>query len=792
MACLRQLGAQRRSPARRPAHHCVRHADDLPRHDHSGDDTAPRFGEPEPGFGYLQPGPQAPSIISVRGDADTPTEATILSQGTTSFLGKILVEAPGGNLAIDVASDGSTANFIIKEDALVLVTQESSLTLSGSRVTNNGLIQIEGVAQVAAGLNLLGTGIIEVDNGGFLDVAGKLGARQSLFLADGTGDVAIADLDLFNAGVGLTVYGGNRFFLEDIKVRSASWEDGELTLYRGKNQKGAVQGEFSLDLINGASLTALSESQQTLSGKDFAFESDGAGGTIMTYAPRGPQFVEASLPVPVIAETGTTVSLEAMHLQAFGTSNPNFERMILMPATRLDTPSAYWGQKSVNGGEPILSAWIVNGKVVTKPTKVKAGDDVQFLVGNNIGFPPHLRAQVTEASKGVKAGYLDYYLWTVDPAVAGLVQGSGYTPGKPLPSNILTSAASYETVYGAVFNTDLCNWIADNVAAAAGAPMPVPNQLLEPEINVEGGFWRIAYRGTDSDNPVVDWNTLVEPGDIVRLEWATTGAGHTTTVLAVNEDGTIKVYDNIDVIDGEHHIGAHDDVAYWKQTDPAGITIYRLDPDGQYLINGTSLAESIQGSVFDDLVHAGKGADRVFGSTGSDELHGGRGKDILRGGDNDDVLFGGALKDRLSGGDGSNLFAYTSIQQSQPKPSSRDTILDFTSGVDRIDLSVINDKLEASGKKPFHFIGEEEFTGQRGELIYIDFGKYLVVEGDRNGDAVADFAIKVFGASSLAAADFVLSPGCDAGVLGRVVRHFRHPSRHAVANVAVDRPVRSG
>ena len=89
----------------------------------------------------------------------------------------------------------------------------------------------------------------------------------------------------------------------------------------------------------------------------------------------------------------------------------------------------------------------------------------------------------------------------------------------------------------------------------------------------------------------------------------------------------LEVYDNIDIIDNEHHIGIHDDVAYWQKTDPAGITIYRLDPDGQYLIDGTKLPERLQGSVFDDLIHARQGADRVSGSIGHDELYGGNGAD---------------------------------------------------------------------------------------------------------------------------------------------------------------------
>ena len=705
----------------------------------------------------FKPGPDGPAIISVRGAVETPTEATILSKGTTSFTGKILVEAVGGgSLTILSAGDGSTGNFILGENGLILVTQESLISFAGIRVTNNGLVQVEGVASIESGVDFLGKGIIEIDSGGKLSVDGTLGAGQKLLLADGTGDVAIGDVDLFHARVGLTDYGGNRFFLGDVSAKSASYEDGELTLYRHKNQKGAIEAELSVALINPASLTWQPRSEQTLSAKDFAFAPDGSGGTVMTYAPRGPTYLEASLPVPIVAETGSTVSLKVLLKQAFGAKKADFDGMTLLPAKPLDGTGDFWGQVAFNGIDPVRSGWIVNGEAITEATKVRRGDEVSFLVGNSIAFPPELRVQVTETSKGRNAEYVDYSLWAVDPAVVELVRAPGYTPGKPLPADVVTSAESFQHVYGRVFNTELCNWIADNVAAAGGAPMPLPDQFLEPGSNVEGGFWRIAYRGSDSESPVIDWNTLVQPGDIVRLEWATTGAGHTTTVLAVSQDGTLEVYDNIDVIDGEHHIGSHDDVAYWKKTDPAGITIYRLDPNGQYLIDGTKRAERLQGSVFDDLIHGQRGADRLVGSIGNDELHGDRGRDVLRGGAGDDLLFGGKLQDKLSGGPGANIFAYTSIAQSKPAASLRDTILSFANDRDRIDLSAIDVKLAAEGKQPLHFIGEVEFTGEPGELIYIGSGDFVVVEADLNGDAVADFAIKVMGTANLGAGDFIL------------------------------------
>src|SRR5262245_3117118 len=154
--------------------------------------------------------------------------------------------------------------------------------------------------------------------------------------------------------------------------------------------------------------------------------------------------------------------------------------------------------------------------------------------------------------------------------------------------------------------------------------MPFQNAMPEPSLNSSGGFWRIVYTGA-GPSPVQDWSTLVQPGDIVRMQWIT-GGPHTTTVLsAVNADGTISVYDNIDhdIINGKETetIGIHD-ATYWPATNSASITIYRLDPNQQYLIQGTSLAEVIQASVFNDLIKPGGGADIITGGPGNNEIQG--------------------------------------------------------------------------------------------------------------------------------------------------------------------------
>jgi hypothetical protein len=152
------------------------------------------------------------------------------------------------------------------------------------------------------------------------------------------------------------------------------------------------------------------------------------------------------------------------------------------------------------------------------------------------------------------------------------------------------------------------------VAAAAGTAMPLPDAQLDPTDNVEGGFWRIKYTGA-RPNPVKNWFRLVKLGDIVRMQHLT-GGGHSTSVLSSeNANRTITVYDN-----GEKgFIGIHN-ATYEEHTNPAGTTIYRLDRNQQYLILGTNLGEVIQGSVYNNLIRPGGGADDIIAGPNNNEI----------------------------------------------------------------------------------------------------------------------------------------------------------------------------
>ncbi|MBV1916948.1 MAG: M10 family metallopeptidase C-terminal domain-containing protein [Sphingomonadaceae bacterium] len=134
----------------------------------------------------------------------------------------------------------------------------------------------------------------------------------------------------------------------------------------------------------------------------------------------------------------------------------------------------------------------------------------------------------------------------------------------------------------------------------------------------------------------------------------------------------------------------------------------------------------------------------------------GSGEDTLLGGDGNDLLDGGPGRDLLIGGAGADLFVFADGDFAGISASTSDRIEDFSqSEGDRIDLSAI-DALSGAGDNAFRFIGKAGFTGNGGELRYADFADHLMITGDTNGDAFADFAIRLDDIATISASGFIL------------------------------------
>ena len=116
-------------------------------------------------------------------------------------------------------------------------------------------------------------------------------------------------------------------------------------------------------------------------------------------------------------------------------------------------------------------------------------------------------------------------------------------------------------------------------------------------------------------------------------------------------------------------------------TDADGVEHTDSLPDVENL-TGSAYDDTLAGDRRDNVIKGSAGNDTLFGGPGGgdDTLAGEAGDDILFGGVGEDKLTGGKGNDRLSGGPGEDVFVFV-------PGGYEDTIVDFTLGEDKIDLT---------------------------------------------------------------------------------------------------------
>ncbi|MEM7769935.1 MAG: DUF4347 domain-containing protein [Cyanobacteria bacterium P01_A01_bin.37] len=151
---------------------------------------------------------------------------------------------------------------------------------------------------------------------------------------------------------------------------------------------------------------------------------------------------------------------------------------------------------------------------------------------------------------------------------------------------------------------------------------------------------------------------------------------------------------------------------------------------GADVVRGNQNDDRINGRQGQDTVRGGLGDDIVRGGGGNDLLFGGRGNDVLRGGNGSDTLVGGVGNDTLFGGVGADIFVYQGIRD------QTDTIQDFGTGADRIDVSAILSAPAFSGGNPFSNIRIRNVAGGS-SVVQID------ANGNQPGRDFQDIAILI-------------------------------------------------
>jgi Ca2+-binding RTX toxin-like protein len=367
--------------------------------------------------------------------------------------------------------------------------------------------------------------------------------------------------------------------------------------------------------------------------------------------------VGSAMPITIASLPGGKVSLETIMKAAFGNEYLHYDSLFVQYKDDYyaqnwapgKAPFSYWSSTNKQPG-----LWTINGHAdlahqgvhTSNPIAMSDINSVTFVAGNQIYESQTVSIKIHDAPGEDNDVVVRYLIRTVDPALNPVTQPSA----PPTAAQIVAKAIEFDNKYHGLPNQTDCHSIAATVAAAAGAPLGASTWSLNPELNLDNGYWRVVHRG--SDDPVENWFSLVQPGDIVRLGWDS-GTPHTALVVHKYANGKIAVLDN--GLTGEGAIGIR--VVDWiTPSDPATITIYRVTSDNLWAAHYTDAGETLMGTVLNDEIFAKGGDDTVYGGDGNDVIHGGSGYDKLNGGDGADILYGDDGTDLMSGGAGDDTF----------------------------------------------------------------------------------------------------------------------------------------
>lgn len=143
--------------------------------------------------------------------------------------------------------------------------------------------------------------------------------------------------------------------------------------------------------------------------------------------------------------------------------------------------------------------------------------------------------------------------------------------------------------------------------------------------------------------------------------------------------------------------------------------------------------------------------ENATGGSGKDVIVGNNADNFIDGGDGNDVIYGAAGQDILKGGKGLDIFVYTKTSDSTPELF--DKIIDFETGVDKINFSFFN---QIAGNPGFiRFV--DKLTGVAGQVVlsYDAQSNTSDIVLNVNNDAIPDLKIQLVGQVD-AVSDFIL------------------------------------
>jgi Ca2+-binding RTX toxin-like protein len=424
------------------------------------------------------------------------------------------------------------------------------------------------------------------------------------------------------------------------------------------------------------------------------------------------------------------------------------------------------GKDTMRGGTGDDTYWVDNsGDVVTDDWTAAGGIDTVNLVG------PLIKAYTLAGNieNGVVQGTGGVTL-TGNSLANSLSGGSGNDRLDGLfgddtlsggdGNDLLNGGGSNDTLFGGIGN-DILNGENgnDTLDGGSGSNRLAGGQGTDVYI-VSSSTDRLieqANEGYDRVYSSVDWALGKNFEDLNLTGSAGTGVGN---------DGVNRIFGNASAnfIDGrggaDFMIGGAGDDTY--VVDNVGDSV--VERAGEGLDRVRSTVSFTLGANLENLTLGGTGAisgvgnadaNFIAGNDSDNILMGREGNDTLWGNGGADTLVGGAGCDVLTGGAGADKFIFSSVSDATVSGTMREKITDFAHAeADLIDLSKIDANGADAGDGAFKLMAA--FDGRHGALTVSAQGSQWLVQGDIDGNKVADFAILVTSSTALVAADFVM------------------------------------
>jgi Ca2+-binding RTX toxin-like protein len=187
------------------------------------------------------------------------------------------------------------------------------------------------------------------------------------------------------------------------------------------------------------------------------------------------------------------------------------------------------------------------------------------------------------------------------------------------------------------------------------------------------------------------------------------------------------------------------------------------------VVNGAALTNTSAALTFTGTASELDGSLSVTGGNGADTLTGGGFTDTLIGGIGADRLTGGLSADVLTGGAGADTFVYTSASVAASNGTTFDSITDWTSAIDKLEVTLdysaltsalTIDATRASAGVAGVSAAQDVLSGSRGQYVYDTTNSVVLINvNNDNLFTTSDFRIGLVAGSTASAT--VASDGSD-------------------------------